>query len=279
MSAPPVGVMYANVGALASPEGARALALACAELGVESVWTVEHVVVTPAMRQARRYPPDRRTPDVLADQQPVPDPLLWLTWFAAHSSDVRLGTAALVLPLRDAAVTAKEVATLDMLSGGRVELGIGVGWAEDEFRATGHQFAGRGRLVETQLDTLRELWGERPHPQAGGWVRPAPVQRPVPLHICGSSPVAARRAARLGAGFLPARLADAARLVPYYREQAARYGGDPARLPVTLGASTRAEHRELLRALAPTRVLVPPPAGPAEKVRDQLAALLSRYAW
>lgn len=273
----PVGVMYANVGALAGADGAQALAAACEELGVESVWAAEHVVVTAPMRSERRYRPDPRVPDVLAPGQPVPDPLVWLTWVAARTTGLRLGTAALVLPLRDAFVTAKEVATLDALSGGRVELGVGVGWAEDEFRATGHDFPGRGATVEAQLAMLRALWGEE-DVEAGQWVRPAPVQRPLPLHVCGNAPVAARRAGRLGAGFQPARLADAAALVGTYRAEAARHGVDPALLRVTVGASARSEHRDLIRAVAPDRLLVPPPRGPADEVRGQLAALLSRYA-
>ena len=106
------------------------------------MWTVEHVVVPD--RYASEYPYAGGGRMAGTEQSPIPDPLVWLTWVGAHTTTLRLATGVLILPQRNPVVLAKEVATLDRLSKGRVTLGIGVGWLREEFDALGVPFAERG---------------------------------------------------------------------------------------------------------------------------------------
>ena len=148
-----------------------------------------------------------------AEDAPLPDPLIWLAYVAAVTSQIRLATGILILPQRNPVVLAKELATLDHLSGGRVELGIGVGWLEEEFDALGVPFAGRGRRTDEYVGALRALWSQDRASFGGEFtrfdeciVRPQPANGAIPIHVGGDSPAAARRAGRLGDGFLPARV-------------------------------------------------------------------------
>ena len=117
---------------------------------------IEHIVVPKGYESTYPYSADGKLPG--GEYSPMPDPLIWLTWVAAHSTKVRLGTGILILPLRNPVVLAKEVATLDRLSGGRVTLGVGVGWLEEEFDAIGVPFAARGRRTDEHIAAMRELW-------------------------------------------------------------------------------------------------------------------------
>ena len=92
---------------------------------------------------------------------PIPDPLIWLAYVAAATTRIRLATGILILPQRNPVILAKEIATLDRLSGGRVELGVGVGWLEEEFDALGVPFADRGKRTDEYIDVLRRLWREQ----------------------------------------------------------------------------------------------------------------------
>ena len=123
------GVMFANVGPMAFAEGAIGIAQAAEAAGVESLWTVEHTVVPAGYQSAYPYSDSGRMPG--PEDSPIPDPLIWLTFVAGATSTIRLATGILILPQRNPVVLAKEVATLDQLSGGRVELGVGVGWLEE----------------------------------------------------------------------------------------------------------------------------------------------------
>ena len=136
------GVMFANVGPMAHPEGAIAMAQAAEAGGIESLWTVEHTIVPAGYQSTYPYSPTGRMPG--PEDSDIPDPLIWLSYVAGATSTIRLGTGILILPQRNPVVLAKEVATLDRLSGGRVELGVGVGWLEEEFDAIGVSFADRG---------------------------------------------------------------------------------------------------------------------------------------
>ena len=127
------GLAYANTGPFGTRRGAAALVRAAEENGFESLWTVEHVVVPVGYESVYPYSARGRMPG--SEESPIPDPLVFLAFAAAHSERLRLGTAVLILPQRNPPVLAKEVATLDILSGGRVILGVGVGWLEEEFAA------------------------------------------------------------------------------------------------------------------------------------------------
>ena len=130
------GVMFANTGFGSSPDGATAIAQAAEEGGFDSLWTVEHVVVPSGYESQYPYDPSGKMAGG-AEVFDLPDPLIWLTWAAAKTERIKLATGVLVLPQRNVVVTAKEIATLDHLSGGRVVLGVGVGWLAEEFAALG----------------------------------------------------------------------------------------------------------------------------------------------
>ena len=277
-----VGISFANIGQLGGAEGAAALGEACDAHGVDSVWTVEHVVVPAGYESTYPYRSSGRMPG--GEQSPIPDPLIWLTWLGAHSRRVLLGTGILILPQRNPLVLAKEVATLDQLSGGRVRLGIGVGWLEEEFDAIGVPFADRGARTDEYVAALRELWGaEEPtfHGRFCSFDRalsnPKPVGGGVPIVVGGHTEVAARRAGRLGDGFFPAKYDDLGRLLDVMRAAADEAGRDADAIEVSTGAPRDAAGFAELERLGVRRVVVPPPAltpdeiGPAvERLMDQL---------
>src|SRR4051812_39386802 len=159
------GVIFANVGPMGRPEGAIGIGQAAEAAGIESLWTVEHTVVPKGYQSAYPYADSGRMPG--PEDSPIPDPLIWLTWVAAHTSTIRLATGILILPQRNPVVLAKEVATLDVLSGGRVDLGVGVGWLEEEFTAIGLPFDDRGRRTDDHIAALRALWTQSPASHQG----------------------------------------------------------------------------------------------------------------
>ncbi|MEE9414386.1 MAG: LLM class flavin-dependent oxidoreductase, partial [Acidimicrobiales bacterium] len=133
------GIAFANTMGFAEAEGAAVLARGAEAAGFDSVWTVEHVIVPKDYKSTYPYDPSGKMPG--GPEASIPDPLIWLTWVAANSTTLRLATGILILPERNPLVLAKAVATLDNLSGGRVDLGIGVGWLEEEFDALGIPWA------------------------------------------------------------------------------------------------------------------------------------------
>lgn len=277
------GIVFANTGPLGTAEGAVALAEACDAHGVESVWTVEHVLVPGGYESEYPYSSTGKMPG--SEDSPIPDPLIWLTWVAANSSKVRLGTGVLILPQRNPAVLAKEVATLDALSKGRVELGIGVGWLEEEFDALGVPFDRRGQRTDEYIAALREMWTTEETSFAGefvNWERvmsfPKPHDGSPPIVVGGHSHAAARRAGRLGDGFFPGRQEILGELIETMRTTAESAGRDPDAIEITTGAAMTPEKRQALVELGVSRMVFPPPAftpdeiGPAiERTLDFLA--------
>ena len=149
------GVMYANAGPFGYPEPLTHLARTAEEVGVESIWTVEHVVIPVGYKSTYPYDPSGRIP--LPESVPIPDPLLPLAFAAAVTKRLRLATGILILPQRHPIYVAKEVATLDVLSGGRAILGIGIGWLQEEFDALGIPFAERAARTAEAVRALRSL--------------------------------------------------------------------------------------------------------------------------
>ena len=277
------GIVFANTGPLGTAEGAVALAEACDAHGVESVWTVEHVLVPGGYESEYPYSSTGKMPG--SEDSPIPDPLIWLTWVAANSSKVRLGTGVLILPQRNPAVLAKEVATLDALSKGRVELGIGVGWLEEEFDALGVPFDRRGQRTDEYIAALREMWTTEETSFAGefvNWERvmsfPKPHDGSPPVVVGGHSHAAARRAGRLGDGVFPGRQEILGELIETMRTTAESAGRDPDAIEITTGAAMTPEKRQALVELGVSRMVFPPPAftpdeiGPAiERTLDFLS--------
>ncbi len=276
-----VGISFANIGRLGGPEGAAALGEACDEHGVESVWTVEHVVVPAGYESTYPYSRDGRMPG--GEQSPIPDPLIWLTWVGAHSREVLLGTGVLILPQRNPVVLAKEVSTLDQLSGGRVQLGIGVGWLEEEFDAIGVSFAERGARTDEYVAAMRELWGSEEPTFEGRFTsfdkalsNPKPVRGSVPIVVGGHTEIAARRAGRLGDGFFPAKYDDLGRLLEVMRAAADAAGRDADAIEVSTGAPRDPAGLVELERLGVTRVVIPPPALTPDEIGPAIARTMDQ---
>lgn len=177
-------------------EGAEAL-------GYAHVLVFDHVVG--ADRTTR---PAWEGPYDLSD--PFHEPLVLLSWIAARTTRIGLATGVLILPQRQTVLVAKQAAELDRLSGGRLRLGVGVGWNRVEYEALGYAFRSRGARMEEQMDLLRRLWTEAQVTFEGRWDRihaaglnPGPVQRPIPIWMGGSAPAVIGRAVRLADGWMP----------------------------------------------------------------------------
>src|ERR1700758_3386811 len=148
-----LGLVHINMGPMNHPDALAQAARAAEQAGFDSVWAGEHLVL----------PDPQGPPSPMAPQDPVLDSLLALTWAAAHTTTIRLATGIVILPQRNPVVLAKQVATLDVLSGGRVMLGVGAGYLEPEFRAAGASFTDRGAVTDEYLDAMSALWYDQ-HP-------------------------------------------------------------------------------------------------------------------
>lgn len=230
------GLAFANTGPFVAPAGASALGKAAEDSGMDSLWTVEHVVVPKEYESAYPYSPDGKMPGT--HDSPIPDPLIWLTWVGAATTSLKLATGIVILPQRNPAILAKEVATIDQLTGGRMVLGIGVGWLEEEFDALGVPFARRGARTDEYMQALRALWATDDVSFEGEFVNydgistnPKPTKS-VPLHVGGHTARAARRAGELGDGFFPGK-GNLPELIDVVRQTATDAGRDAAAIEIT----------------------------------------------
>jgi probable F420-dependent oxidoreductase len=194
-----IGAILPNYGHDATPDAVRRTAHLAEELGFDSVWTTEHIIV--GQEAAGTY-------------GRVFDPLVTLGWIAASTERVGLGTSIVLVPLHNPIHLAKEVATLHELSGGRVTLGIGMGWHKDEYDFMGVPFKGRGHRGDEAIRLMRALWsGERDF-DGEFWsfhdatFEPLPATQPE-IWVGGSSDRAIRRALTLGDAWHPSRGSDA----------------------------------------------------------------------
>jgi len=237
-----LGIHLPHIGRKAGPDSIRRAALQAEALGLDDVWVSEHIIVP----KDGGYPP---SPNFW-------DPVLTLTWAAAVTSRVRLGTSVLVLPLRHPLPLAKELATLQNLSGGRLILGAGVGWLEAEFDALGVPFKERGRRMDEGIAMMRAVWSQDPVTFDSKWIparidnmrsQPMPVV-PIPIWIGGSSDPAIKRALRLD-GWHGSRVApdQAAGVVKRFRAE--RPGDDfTISIRVNCNASNVGDMRDALQA-------------------------------
>lgn len=272
------GIVFANSGPGTTPEHAAGLARIAEETGFESLWTVEHVVVPAGHASAYPYSRSGRMPG--GEDVPIPDPIVWLSFVAAHTKTLVLGTGILILPQRNPVVLAKAAATLDVLSNGRFQLGVGVGWLKEEFDALGVPFEERGRRTDEYIAALRVLWKEPEPSFKGRFVSfdkaksyPKPLSpNGIPIVIGGHSSGAARRAGRLGDGFFPA-LTTPEKLEPLIAEMnvaATGAGRDPAAIEITCGGAFDAEGVERFAAIGVSRIVIPPPAWDLEGLKEGL---------
>jgi probable F420-dependent oxidoreductase len=192
------GVILPNYGLDSSPEAIRRTTELAVELGFDSVWTTEHIIVGP-----EGVDPYGR----------VYDPVVTLGWIAGWTDRIGLGTSILLVALHNPMHLAKEVATLQELSGGRFRLGIGVGWHEDEYGFMGVPFKERGRRTDEGIRLMRALWSGAPDFEGEFWsfhdatAEPHPSPQPE-IWVGGSSPRAIRRARELGDVWHPSRGSD-----------------------------------------------------------------------
>jgi probable F420-dependent oxidoreductase len=178
------------------------------QVGFDSVWGGEHVIRPSKIASPYPYTDDGEMPG--EPETPIPDPLIWLAYVAAAAPTLKLGTCILIVPQRNPVVLAKELATLDHLSGGRVELGLGVGWLEEEFQALGVPWERRGARNDEYVAAMKALWAG-PHAEYHGefvdfepaTCSPRPVNGTIPILVGGDTPAAIRRAARIADGYFP----------------------------------------------------------------------------
>ena len=261
-----VGIAFANILNFGTPEGSIQFAQAAEKAGVDSLWTVEHVIYP--SNYDSEYPYDTSGKMMMAPDTDLTDPLIWLTWLAANTSSIRLGTGILILPERNPLVLAKELGTLDSLSGGRVELGIGVGWLKEEFDALGIPWERRGARTDEYVAVMQKLWSGNEVSFDGEFVsfenissNPKPLHGSVPITIGGHSDAAARRAGRIGNGFFPGN-GDLEHMLNLMNESAEQNGRDPKEIEVNWGdneimGSDPIAAAEKLKSQGVTRVIVP----------------------
>lgn len=193
------GIFGINTGACAVPEAAARVARAAEAAGFESVWTGEHIVLPDP-----QVPPSPAPPDM-----PFLDSAVALAYLAAQTREIRLATGIIILPQRNPVELAKELASVDVLSNGRLIFGLGAGYLKPEFDALGSDFATRGARTSEYIEVIRSLWVEDAPSFEGSFVRysgiqaqPRPVQRPhPPIVVGGMSPPAFRRAVAQGNGW------------------------------------------------------------------------------
>ncbi|HEU5192624.1 MAG TPA: LLM class F420-dependent oxidoreductase [Methylomirabilota bacterium] len=226
-----LSVEFPSVSYREGPEAVQRMARALERIGFDHIDIFDHVVMG--------HPIEGRPPGPYNAGMPILEALMTLAHLAAVTTRVTLGTEVLVLPQREPVLVAKQVSTLDTLSGGRVRLGVGVGWQEAEYEALGESFRTRGARMDEAITLMRAYWGEARVDFAGVHYRavamamePKPPQgRQIPVWIGGYSDAAFRRVGRLGDGWLASRITDAAdarRSIESIRRHAEAAGRDPA---------------------------------------------------
>jgi probable F420-dependent oxidoreductase len=201
-----IGVFPPAINPIANGDYIAATAKAAEERGFDCYWAPEHVVLFNNYQSKYPYTQDGRL--AMRAGSGVLDPFLVLTHVAAHTSRIRLGTGICLVPQRNPVYTAKQVATLDFLSGGRVDFGIGIGWLKEEFAAVDAPWPNRGDRTDAYIRLMRELWtqpeatwSDEFYSLAPTLCDPKPVQDPLPVLVGGDSDAALRRAARIGNGW------------------------------------------------------------------------------
>jgi probable F420-dependent oxidoreductase len=209
-----IGAKLPNSGPLPLTTGIPAMAATLEAAGFDSVWVSDHIVLPAAIDSHYPFAPDGKA--TWATDTPYVDALIALALAAAATERVRIGTAVLVLPLRNPVAFAKQAASIDVASGGRLELGVGAGWLAEEFAALGVPFERRGARMVEWIGLARDLWTGRPAQRSSEFYElPADVlclprpAHPIPLLIGGHSPIALKRAGRIGDGWLAQQDGDA----------------------------------------------------------------------
>ena len=238
-------------GPLTTAESLRALATRAEALGFEHLWMADHIIIPKNITSLYPYTADREAP--FEPTSFYYEPLTALAYVAACTERIRLGTHVLIVPYRNPVITAKQISTLDRLSGGRVILGIGVGWMEEEFKMLGWDYySERGAVTDEYLRLYKELWTQDDPSFEGRFYNfsdaafhPKPIQKPhPPIWVGGHTRAAIRRTAELGDGWIPIGLRPPAILEPeemgqkinQIREMAEKAGRSPDAIEVCFSA-------------------------------------------
>jgi probable F420-dependent oxidoreductase len=278
------GIVFSST-SFPDPDRAAALARGAEAAGFESLWAPEHVVA-PVGANATPYEgsPDGRM-DRLWRRGGIPDPLVWLSFAAAHTSTIQLGTNVVIVPEHQPVVLAKSVVTLDYLSRGRVQLGVGVGVLPEEYGAVGMTFENRGRRMDEALEAMKILWRDEVATFRGEYVSfeevrcdPHPVRGHIPVHVGGLSLAARRRAATRGDGYFPfvppgVDLESTLReTIASVREMAEEGGRDPSTIEMTAGGARSVEQAEKFRQLGVDRLVIAIRGSTVAEIEDEVAA-------
>lgn len=250
------GFILPNFGDKITAEQLVEISRVCEESGFDSVWATDHVIM----------PVEQREP-----YGQLLEPLVTLSFVAAATKKLRVGTSIIVLPQRNPILLAKQVAALDVFSRGRVILGAGAGWAEKEFLYLNADFRRRGSVFDESIRLIRRLWADDVIDFEGKYFNvkgaiflPKPAQKHVPVWIGGGSEAAARRAARLGDGWHPVGLD-----VDAFRRGAeiAREGGRRLTLSIRMTVDVRKRREPYVAATGERRVAV---SGSSEEIIRQI---------
>ena len=286
-----IGLIAVNVGGEDAGENMVALARKAEEVGLESLWTFEHVVVP--LDYESRYPYHESGKFPAAPETSFIDPLIALSHVAAVSKTLRLGTGINIVPQTNPLLLAKQAASLDYLSGGRLMLGVGAGWLAEEFAAMGTPFEGRGARFDDYLTAMKKVWsGDVVEHQSefldwsGFKSYPLPVQKPhIPLIIGGTSNAALKRVVAHGDGWItvgtPEELAGPRERLNNF---AAEAGRDMASIEITgtwIYVKEGADSRKQYEDLGVSRLLIPwlalgdaDPLAGLDRLGDELLAKL-----
>ena len=229
-----VGVAFPTTDIGNDPIVIRDFAQAVEEMGYDHITLIDHVIQT-----AKPVESDWRA--FYARENSFHEPFVLFGFLAGVTTTIEFATAILIMPQRPTVLVAKQAAELDVLSGGRLRLGVGIGWNEMEYDALGQNFKNRGRRLEEQIELMRALWTNEVVNFKGEWhnidesgLNPLPVQQPIPVWFGAFEEIAIKRAGRLGDGwFHNPRLSpgvEAQELADVFRQAAADAGRDPASL-------------------------------------------------
>jgi probable F420-dependent oxidoreductase len=254
--------------------------------GFESLWMPEHLVLPDTLPATYPYTGTGEAP--ITSSTAAYDPWVVLGAIAASTTTIRLATNVYILPLRHPIVTARAVLTLDRVSHGRVTLGVGVGWLEEEFTAVGENFHTRGSRTDEIIPLLRRLWTEPVVEHDGEHYRlppvrfePKPFQHPIPIEIGGTSAPALRRAGRIGDGWLELGSADDDALgaaVAVVREERRRAGREQLPFQITTQLTSGVDRAKRLADLGVTRLIVSAGSDVGGSARQHFLDAVSRTA-
>ncbi|MEE8303836.1 MAG: LLM class F420-dependent oxidoreductase [Candidatus Tectomicrobia bacterium] len=240
-----IGLFSVGAGRAAQPEVLVRLAQKAEEVGFESIFAPEHTVLfaSDAYHSPYPYSADGKITGMRADSNLL-DPFLALAWAAAHTTHIRIGTGICLVPQRNPLITAKEVASLDILSGGRFIFGVGIGWLKEEFQALGVPPERRAARTREYVEAMKLLWTEASPQFHGEFCEfqpvgsyPKPVQKPYPpILFGGESEPALRRSVEVGDGWLGFDVspAEAGQAIDRMRQIAAEVGRDFASLDISV---------------------------------------------